>query len=43
MIDRPLDSSDWLRGLDLRVLCVALEVDEAESFVDWIEERLDEA
>ncbi|MDJ0867208.1 MAG: tetraacyldisaccharide 4'-kinase [Myxococcota bacterium] len=30
----------WARGLDLRVLAVRLEVDEAEELVDWLDRSL---
>lgn len=32
--------SEWIRDLDLRVLSIDLAVDDAESFLDWLEERL---
>jgi tetraacyldisaccharide 4'-kinase len=34
--------ASWARGADIRVLTIALEVDDARSFLDWIELRLRE-
>jgi tetraacyldisaccharide 4'-kinase len=31
---------DWLRGADLRVLSIELEVEGGRDFLDWLEERL---
>jgi tetraacyldisaccharide-1-P 4'-kinase len=32
--------SAWARGVDIRVLVISLEVDDAPALLDWIEARL---